>query len=144
MENSSGLGGILSCYRVLEQPQVRYWYAKMLIDRGAVSDRDEARRLLEEAISKYETIGMPRHGEMAQRLLASLKPVDLLTAAVTESEVNEESKTSAKSSATASRTKSHETNYIAMISGLLLVYRVRMSDPAPEAAHGLRRARKPS
>ena len=56
----------------LEQPQVRYWYAKMLIDRGAAGDRDKARELLEGAIREYQTIGMPRHLEMARELLAGI------------------------------------------------------------------------
>ena len=54
----------------LEQPQVHYWHAKMLIDRGAAGDRDNARQLLEEAIGEYQTIGMPRHLDMARELLA--------------------------------------------------------------------------
>ena len=56
----------------LEQPQVRYWYAKTLIDRGAAGDRDKARQLLDEAIGEYQTIGMPRHHEMARELQAGI------------------------------------------------------------------------
>ena len=44
---------------------------KMLIDRGAAGDRDKARQLFEEVIGEYKTIGMPRHLEMAQELLAA-------------------------------------------------------------------------
>jgi class 3 adenylate cyclase/tetratricopeptide (TPR) repeat protein len=53
----------------LEQPEVRRWYARMLLDRDAVGDRDEARRFLQEAIAMYREIGMPKHVEMAEALL---------------------------------------------------------------------------
>ena len=56
----------------LEQPQVRYWYAKMLADRNAPGDRDKARQLLGEAIEAYESIDFPRHLEMATELLGRL------------------------------------------------------------------------
>jgi tetratricopeptide (TPR) repeat protein len=57
---------------VIEQPEVRRWYARMLIDRDAPGDRDKARELLTEAIAMYRRIGMPRHVEMAQALLSQL------------------------------------------------------------------------
>ena len=44
-----------------EQPEVRRFYAGMLIDRNAPGDLEKARRLLEEAIEGYREIGMPRH-----------------------------------------------------------------------------------
>jgi tetratricopeptide (TPR) repeat protein len=53
----------------LEQPEVRRWYARMLIDRDAPGDRDKARQLLREAIAMYREIGMPKHVEMAEALL---------------------------------------------------------------------------
>jgi hypothetical protein len=53
----------------LEQPEVRRWYAKMLIDRNGPGDHVKARELLEEAIDGYRTLGMPRHLEMAKELL---------------------------------------------------------------------------
>ena len=56
----------------LEQPQVRYWYARMLTDRNAPGDRDKARQFLGEAIEAYETIDFPRHREMAKELLGRL------------------------------------------------------------------------
>ena len=56
----------------LEQPQVRYWYAKMLTDRNAPGDRDKARQLLGEAIEAYKSIDFPRHLEMAKELMARL------------------------------------------------------------------------
>jgi tRNA A-37 threonylcarbamoyl transferase component Bud32/tetratricopeptide (TPR) repeat protein len=55
----------------LEQPEVRRWFAKMLIERDAPGDRARARTLLEEAIDGYRAIGMPRHLEMAERLVAT-------------------------------------------------------------------------
>ncbi|GMR24034.1 MAG: hypothetical protein BMS9Abin37_2523 [Acidobacteriota bacterium] len=57
----------------LEQPEVRRWYAKMLTDRAAPGDRENARELLDEAIDGYRTLGMPRHLEMAQELLDELR-----------------------------------------------------------------------
>ncbi|MEE9570333.1 MAG: tetratricopeptide repeat protein, partial [Gammaproteobacteria bacterium] len=53
----------------LEQPEVRRWYAKMLMDRNGPGDHVKARELLEEAIDGYRTLGMPRHLEMAKELL---------------------------------------------------------------------------
>jgi tetratricopeptide (TPR) repeat protein len=57
---------------VIEQPEVRRWYARMLIDRDAPGDREKARELLTEAVSMYRRIGMPKHVEMAEVLLARL------------------------------------------------------------------------
>ena len=56
----------------LAQPEVRRWYARMLLDRNAAGDRDKARTLLGEAIKMYRTIGMPKHLEMAESLLRSM------------------------------------------------------------------------
>jgi class 3 adenylate cyclase/tetratricopeptide (TPR) repeat protein len=57
---------------VLEQPEVRRWYARMLVDRNAPGDREKARQLLTEAIAMYRHIGMPKHVEMAEELLGEL------------------------------------------------------------------------
>lgn len=57
---------------VIEQPEVRRWYARMLIDRNAPGDRDKAFRLLTEAIDMYRQIGMPKHVDMAEALLSEL------------------------------------------------------------------------
>ena len=54
------------------QPDVRRWYAKMLLDRGEPGDRDKARTLLGEATEMYRTIGMPKHLEMAEKMSAAL------------------------------------------------------------------------
>ncbi len=55
---------------VIEQPEVRRWYARMLIDRDGSGDRDKARELLTEAVAMYRKIGMPKHVEMAEALLS--------------------------------------------------------------------------
>ncbi len=55
-----------------EQPEVRRWYARMLIDRDAPGDRKKARELLSEAVAMYRRIGMPKHVEMAEALLAGI------------------------------------------------------------------------
>jgi tetratricopeptide (TPR) repeat protein len=65
---------------VMGQPEVRRWYARMLIDRnapgdpstGSGRDRDKARELLTEAIAMYRRIGMPKHIEMAEALLSEV------------------------------------------------------------------------
>ena len=51
-----------------EQPEVRRWYAQMLIDRGEAADRDRARTMLAEAVEAYGAIGMPKHAAMAKAL----------------------------------------------------------------------------
>ena len=57
---------------VVEQPEVRRWYARMLLDRDGPGDREKARQLLTEAIAMYRQIGMPKHVEMAEALLSQL------------------------------------------------------------------------
>jgi tetratricopeptide (TPR) repeat protein len=54
---------------IIEQPDARRFYARMLLDRNAPGDREHAHRLLTEAIEMYNKIGMPKHTEMAQALL---------------------------------------------------------------------------
>ena len=41
----------------------------MLIERDAPGDRDKAFRLLTEAIATYRQVGMPKHVEVAERML---------------------------------------------------------------------------
>jgi hypothetical protein len=48
----------------------------MLIDRAAKGDREKAQTLLSEALESYAQIGMPRHVEMIQALLARLNTRD--------------------------------------------------------------------
>ncbi len=56
----------------IAQPEVRRWYAQMLLDRNTDGDRNKARTLLGEAVDQYRTIGMPKHLEMAEGALASM------------------------------------------------------------------------
>ena len=56
----------------IAQPETRRWYAQMLLDRNTPGDRDKARTLLGEAVEMYRTIGMPKHLEMAERMLKEL------------------------------------------------------------------------
>jgi tetratricopeptide (TPR) repeat protein len=53
----------------LEKAEIERFHALMLIDRGAPGDREEAQKLLEQAIAVYERIGMPRHHNLARALL---------------------------------------------------------------------------
>ena len=55
---------------LLEQAEIRRFHAMMLLDRAARGDRDRAQTLLREAMETYTQIGMPRHIEMIQTLLA--------------------------------------------------------------------------
>jgi tetratricopeptide (TPR) repeat protein len=52
----------------IAQPEVRRWYAQTLLGDDTPGARDKARRLLGEAVEMYQTIGMPRHVEMAKEL----------------------------------------------------------------------------
>ena len=56
----------------IAQPEVRRWYAQMLLDRNAAGDRDKARTLLGEAIDQYRTIAMPKHLAMAEGMLKNV------------------------------------------------------------------------
>ena len=56
----------------IAQPEVRRWYAQMLLDRNAPGDRDKARTLLGQATEMYQTIGMPKHLEMVEKMSAEL------------------------------------------------------------------------
>lgn len=53
----------------IEQPEVRRWYARMLIARDAPRDRDKARQLLQEAIGLYRELGMLMQVEIARTLM---------------------------------------------------------------------------
>ena len=56
------------------QPEVRRWHAWMLLDRDGPGDLDRVRTLLDEAIQLYKTIGMPKHVEIAERMLTAPRP----------------------------------------------------------------------
>ncbi len=52
-----------------EQADVRFWYARMLIERDSGGDTERARMFLDEAIEIYREIGAPGHLERSERLL---------------------------------------------------------------------------
>jgi class 3 adenylate cyclase/tetratricopeptide (TPR) repeat protein len=54
------------------QPEVRRWHARMLIERNSSGDKEKARTLLNEANAMYSEIGMPKHLEMAEKLMQRL------------------------------------------------------------------------
>jgi tetratricopeptide (TPR) repeat protein len=58
-------------YRI-SQPIARDWYARMLVARGRSGDTARARIVLSEALSMYESLGMPRFARRASQRLASL------------------------------------------------------------------------
>jgi tetratricopeptide (TPR) repeat protein len=58
-------------YRV-SQPMARDWYARMLIARGGPGDTARARTVLSEALSMYESLGMPGFARRASQRLACL------------------------------------------------------------------------
>jgi tetratricopeptide (TPR) repeat protein len=51
---------------VIEQAEVRRWWAWTLLHRGGDGDRDRARELLGKAIEIYDRLGMPIHLERAR------------------------------------------------------------------------------
>ena len=57
---------------LIEQPEVRRWYARMLLDRNAPGDHERARDLLNESLEKYQSLGMPKHEAMSEALLKQL------------------------------------------------------------------------
>jgi hypothetical protein len=56
----------------VEQPEVRRWYARMLLTRDGPGDRERARALIREAAESYGRLGMPRHVQMADELSTNL------------------------------------------------------------------------
>ncbi len=52
----------------LEQAEIRRFHAMILMDRAAPRDREQARKLLGEALETYTRIGMPRHIEITRAL----------------------------------------------------------------------------
>jgi hypothetical protein len=51
-----------------ELAEVSYWYARSLLERGRVEDRERARDLLAEASQIWERTGMAKQLERARRL----------------------------------------------------------------------------
>jgi tetratricopeptide (TPR) repeat protein len=56
----------------IEQAEVLWFHARMLLDRGTGQDRDRARVMLEEAIERYRALAMPRHVERTEEAQAAL------------------------------------------------------------------------
>jgi hypothetical protein len=54
----------------IEQPQVRYWHARMLLARGDTADDARAVAMLHAALDEFRTIGMPLHATMTEALLS--------------------------------------------------------------------------
>lgn len=54
---------------LMEQSEVRRWYARMLLERDAPGDREAGRRMAEEAAAMYTRLGMTRHVLLAQAML---------------------------------------------------------------------------
>ncbi|MHB8438712.1 MAG: AAA family ATPase [Acidimicrobiales bacterium] len=54
---------------VVEEPQVKHWFAKMLLDRGRPEDSGRAREMIEDALAGYRALGMPLHLALAEQLL---------------------------------------------------------------------------
>ena len=74
----------------VEQPEVRRWYARMLVDRDASDDREKASRLLSEAIAMYSELGMPKQVEMSEALLDDVTarpPTQVFPAGLTRRQV---------------------------------------------------------
>ena len=53
----------------IAQPEIRRWYARMLLDTDPRRDGERARALLGEALGMYQLLGMPRHVEMVAAAL---------------------------------------------------------------------------
>ena len=54
---------------VLDEPQVKHWYGKMLLDRGRPGDAGGAKEMIEDALGGYRSLGMPLHQALAEALL---------------------------------------------------------------------------
>ena len=54
---------------VVCQSIARYWYAEMLRARGQDGDTARARHLLKEALSGFESLGMPLYASQCQEEL---------------------------------------------------------------------------
>jgi hypothetical protein len=53
----------------VSRPHTRFWYADMLLSRNDPGDRERARSLLSEAVSLYESMGMPGFARRASARL---------------------------------------------------------------------------
>jgi hypothetical protein len=59
----------------IEQPEVRRFYAQMLLVRDDSGDREKARKILDEAMDQYQQLGMPKHREIAEALLRTASTI---------------------------------------------------------------------
>ena len=58
----------------IEALETRRFYGQMLLDRNEIGDGKRAATLLTEAIRGYQSLGMARHAELAESVLAAAKP----------------------------------------------------------------------
>lgn len=66
------VAGLRQAYELphrIEQPELKRWFAWMLLARNAGGDRERARALLGEAARAYGELGMPRHVALAEDAL---------------------------------------------------------------------------
>jgi len=56
----------------MERPDILRFYAQMLAERGDPDDHDRARLMLAEAAETCTSLGMPRHVDLANRVLEGL------------------------------------------------------------------------
>src|SRR5205814_698475 len=56
----------------MERPDILRFYAQMLAERGGPGDHDRARSMLAEAAETFTSLGMPRHVDMANRVLQAI------------------------------------------------------------------------
>jgi eukaryotic-like serine/threonine-protein kinase len=56
----------------LERAECRRFYGSMLLDRNSAGDREQARRLLSDALEDYTRIGMPLHIKLTEALRAKV------------------------------------------------------------------------
>jgi len=56
----------------MERPDILRFYAQMLVERADPGDRDRARLMLVKAAETFTSLGMPRHVDLANRVLAGL------------------------------------------------------------------------
>ncbi|HZU78806.1 MAG TPA: hypothetical protein VE991_02725, partial [Acidimicrobiales bacterium] len=54
---------------VIEEPQVKLWYGRTLLERGRSEDEARGRALVDEARTAYADLGMPLHTALADALL---------------------------------------------------------------------------
>ncbi|MGH7361934.1 MAG: tetratricopeptide repeat protein, partial [Candidatus Methylomirabilales bacterium] len=54
----------------IEEAHTRRWYGRMLLERDRPGDRDRAAGVLRASVADFQRMGMPKHREMSERLLA--------------------------------------------------------------------------